>query len=84
MLIFCPQGAASVADLSTWLQEISMGEKHLEDYKKNRGRRDDGKLETPRQHRLDQGAETDDVDNDVLDDNDVDGDGDEKRSDDEE
>merc|ERR1711978_261058 len=26
-------GAASVADLSTWLQEVSMGEKNLEDYK---------------------------------------------------
>ena len=26
-------GAASVADLSTWLEEVSMGEKNLEDYK---------------------------------------------------
>ena len=48
MFVIDFQGAASVADLSTWLQEVSMGEKNLEDYKKNRGRRDDGKLETPR------------------------------------
>jgi len=44
-------GAASVADLSTWLQEVSMGEKSLEDYKsgkKERGSRDDGKYTTPR------------------------------------
>ena len=44
--------AASVADLSTWLEEISMGEKNLEDYKakakKERPRRDDGKYTTPR------------------------------------
>ena len=44
-------GAASVADLSTWLQEVSLGEKNLEDYKsgkKERGIRDDGKYTTPR------------------------------------
>ena len=44
-------GAASVADLSTWLEEVSMGEKNLEDYKsgaKFRPRRDDGKMTTPR------------------------------------
>ena len=44
-------GAASVADLSTWLQEVSLGEKNLEDYKsgkKERGSRDDGKYTTPR------------------------------------
>ncbi len=29
-------GAASVADLSTWLQEIQMGERSLEDYKSKR------------------------------------------------
>lgn len=43
--------AASVADLSTWLEEVSMGEKNLEDYKsgaKQRPRRDDGKFPTPR------------------------------------
>ena len=43
--------AASVADLSTWLEEVSMGEKSLDDYKaasRTRGRRDDGKFETPR------------------------------------
>lgn len=43
--------AASVADLSTWLEEVSMGEKNLEDYKANgkqRPRRDDGKFPTPR------------------------------------
>ena len=34
-------GAASVADLSTWLEEVSMGEKKLEDFKhtKKIGRR---------------------------------------------
>ena len=39
--------AASVADLSTWLEEVSLGEKNLEDYK-NRPKRDDGKYVTPR------------------------------------
>ena len=29
-------GAASVADLSSWLEEVSMGEKKLEDYKHTR------------------------------------------------
>ncbi len=29
-------GAASVADLSTWLEEIQMGERSLEDYKAKR------------------------------------------------
>ena len=36
-------GAASVADLSTWLEEVSMGEKKLEDFKhskKTRRRQD--------------------------------------------
>ncbi len=44
-------GAASVADLSTWLQEVSVGEKKLEDYKsgkKERGKRDGGSYVTPR------------------------------------
>lgn len=41
--------AASVADLSTWLEEISMGEKNIEDFKaKQRYKRDDGRFETPR------------------------------------
>jgi hypothetical protein len=44
-------GAASVADLSTWLEEVSLGEKNLEDYKsgkKDRGKRDGGNYTTPR------------------------------------
>lgn len=47
-------GAASVADLSTWLEEISMGQKNLEDFKakckdsKTRPQRDAGNLTTPR------------------------------------
>ena len=47
-------GAASVADLSTWLQEIQMGERSLEDYKSKRRSaakrptRDDNKFVTPR------------------------------------
>lgn len=41
-------GAASVADLSSWLEEISMGEKSLEDYKAKhpRARRETGNLNT--------------------------------------
>ena len=54
-------GEASVADLSSWLEEVSMGEKNIEDYKhtkkmkpicKNQRRenisRDGGVLSTPR------------------------------------
>lgn len=45
-------GAASVADLSSWLEEVSMGEKSLEDFKshkdKSRPSRDNGKFTTPR------------------------------------
>ena len=44
-------GAASVADLSTWLQEVTVGDKSLNDYKadgKNRAQRDMGRYETPR------------------------------------
>lgn len=43
---------ASVSDLSTWLQEVSCGEKNLEDYRaktsNSRPRRDDGQFHTPR------------------------------------
>lgn len=43
---------ASVADLSTWLEEVSCGEKKLEDYRQktssSRPRRDDGQFVTPR------------------------------------
>jgi len=43
---------ASVSDLSTWLQEVSCGEKNLEDYRaktsNSRPRRDDGHFVTPR------------------------------------
>jgi len=43
---------ASVADLSTWLEEVSCGEKNLEDYRSktssSRPRRDDGQFVTPR------------------------------------
>lgn len=43
---------ASVSDLSTWLQEVSCGEKNLEDYRaktsNSRHKRDDGKFVTPR------------------------------------
>jgi len=43
---------ASVSDLSTWLQEVSVGEKNLEDYRasssNSRPRRDDGNFVTPR------------------------------------
>ena len=49
-------GAASVADLSTWLEEVSLGERNLEDYRASikgkeadaRPKRDDGKFVTPR------------------------------------
>ena len=57
-------GAASVADLSSWLEEVSMGEKKLEDYKHTKkikkplptsqttnsahNRRDGGNFVTPR------------------------------------
>jgi len=42
-------GAASVADLSTWLAEIQTGEKNLDDYrKKERPKRDNGQFVTPR------------------------------------
>ena len=45
-------GAASVADLSSWLEEVTMGEKSLEDFKaskKNqRPQRDAGSMNTPR------------------------------------
>jgi len=43
---------ASVTDLSTWLEEVSCGEKNLEDYRaktsSSRPRRDDGQFVTPR------------------------------------
>jgi len=43
---------ASVADLSTWLEEVSCGDKNLEDYRAktsaSRPRRDDGQFVTPR------------------------------------
>lgn len=43
---------ASVADLSTWLEEVSCGDKNLEDYRSktssSRPRRDDGQFVTPR------------------------------------
>jgi len=43
---------ASVTDLSAWLSEINVGDKKLEDYRvtqsSSRGRRDDGKYQTPR------------------------------------
>eukprot|EP00096_Caligus_rogercresseyi_P013426 TRINITY_DN6071_c0_g1_i1.p1 TRINITY_DN6071_c0_g1~~TRINITY_DN6071_c0_g1_i1.p1 ORF type:complete len:603 (-),score=162.69 TRINITY_DN6071_c0_g1_i1:421-2229(-) len=39
--------AASVADLSTWLEEVSLGEKCLDDFK-TRPKRDSGKFVTPR------------------------------------
>merc|ERR1719175_468388 len=42
---------ASVSDLSAWLQEVSCGEKNLEDYRaktsNSRPRRDDGHFVTP-------------------------------------
>ena len=46
-------GAASVADLSSWLEEVSMGEKNLEDFKSKksqnqRPQRDAGSMNTPR------------------------------------
>ena len=45
-------GAASVADLTTWLQDIQMGEKDPEDFKsrkaKERAKRDNNKFVTPR------------------------------------
>jgi len=41
-------GAASIADLSTWLEEISMGEKDLETYRRQHNRKDDGRFVTPR------------------------------------
>ncbi len=50
-------GAASVADLSSWLEEIQLGEKNLADYRagkvrggksKERPSRDGGNLTTPR------------------------------------
>lgn len=45
-------GAASVADLSSWLEEVTMGDKSLDDFKsekKNqRPRRDMGHITTPR------------------------------------
>ena len=51
-------GAASVADLSSWLEEVSMGEKNLEDFKAakkpsssqhhQRPQRDAGSMNTPR------------------------------------
>lgn len=56
--------AASVADLSTWLEEVALGQKNIEDFKKDykhkssdssdrarassKPRRDDGSLATPR------------------------------------
>jgi len=43
---------ASVSDLSTWLQEVSCGEKNLEDYRAStsgsRPSKDDGQFLTPR------------------------------------
>ena len=51
-------GAASVADLSSWLEEVSMGEKNLEDFKSKKSsqhqqhqrpsQRDAGSMITPR------------------------------------
>ena len=41
-------GAASVADLTSWLEEVTMGEKSLVDFKAERPKRDDGKMNTPR------------------------------------
>ena len=48
-------GAASVADLSSWLEEVSMGEKNLDDFKAakksqlhQRPQRDAGSMNTPR------------------------------------
>jgi len=41
-------GAASIADLSTWLEEISMGEKDIETYRRQHNRKDGGSFVTPR------------------------------------
>jgi len=43
-------GAASIADLSTWLEEVSLGEKSIDSYRRanSNNRKDDGKFVTPR------------------------------------